>query len=681
MIPHTINNVIFLDLETYYGPGCSLTSSTVLEYIHNEKFHFICAHAISNNDGSHIATTDAQELKEWLFVHAENALIVTHNVQFDGAVLNHLGLVPHGVTWACTMSMMRVCGWARVGGASLSNLARLLQLAGHKVPAKGIEVHNMYGATKDAIIEQGDMPAYQEYCRVDTIICKAGFEAMLPLMHGDMPWQNMVHLANLSPRFDLDRSVLEAERERLVGIAKSVLDQAATALKVSPIEAGTLLRSNPKFAQVLESMGVSAPMKISEKTGKLTHALAKTDEGFIDLQNNGSDEVQALCAMRLAARSTMALSRCERFLKIHEMTGGPLPVPLNVSGAHTHRLSGGTGASTNLQNLPSGRVAGQSDNLRRSIVVRDGFSMLAADAKQIELRLTAYVADDERSMNEIRDGLDPYVATGALIYNRTYDEVIAMQKGTPEEQAEAQKIRQGGKSARLGLGFRAGVKGYSNYCNNVMKIPITDTEAERHVKVYRQMYSGVAQLWAQCDNAIRRMFYLRSASENAAPPDTDVVGWAFGGPTGDLINLGYTVIGGGRIPYVQLPTGMRLFYPALSPSTLQGARDGSYMYAQALKADGSPARGFVNFHGGILTENIIQALGAQYLSHVATKIRNNIGITPGMIVHDELVYAVPNSGLGAYTASIERAFITPPVWLTGLPLGVDIDLGLNYAFR
>ena len=37
--------------------------------------------------------------------------------------------------------------------------------------------------------------------------------------------------------------------------------------------------SNPKFAELLEGLGVKPPMKISPTTGKETFAFAKSDDG------------------------------------------------------------------------------------------------------------------------------------------------------------------------------------------------------------------------------------------------------------------------------------------------------------------------------------------------------------------------------------------------------------------
>ena len=62
------------------------------------------------------------------------------------------------------------------------------------------------------------------------------------------------------------------------------------------------LMSNPKFAALLEGLGVTPPMKISPTTGKETFAFAKSDEGFKAAERERKYE---LGAARLGTKSTL----------------------------------------------------------------------------------------------------------------------------------------------------------------------------------------------------------------------------------------------------------------------------------------------------------------------------------------------------------------------------------------
>jgi hypothetical protein len=103
---------------------------------------------------------------------------------------------------------------------------------------------------------------------------------------------------------------------------------------------GKKLASNKQFAELLEELGVPCPMKESITTGKQAPALAKTDLGFIELQEHDDPFVQELCAVRLGTKSTIEESRVERFIDIGARHKGWLPIPLKFYGAHTGSWSG-----------------------------------------------------------------------------------------------------------------------------------------------------------------------------------------------------------------------------------------------------------------------------------------------------------------------------------------------------
>ena len=142
------------------------------------------------------------------------------------------------------------------------------------------------------------------------------------------------------------------------------------------------LMSNPQFADVLTSLGVTPPTKISPTTGRETLALAKNDEEFKALAEHPNPDVQALVAARLGTKSTLEETRTERFINIAER--GKMPVPLKYYAAHTGRW-GGTD-NLNLQNLP------RQSPLKHAIRAPQGYVMIDSDSSQIEARTLAWLA-------------------------------------------------------------------------------------------------------------------------------------------------------------------------------------------------------------------------------------------------------------------------------------------------
>jgi hypothetical protein len=95
------------------------------------------------------------------------------------------------------------------------------------------------------------------------------------------------------------------------------------------------LASNKQFAEILQELGVIVPTKISPATGKETYALAKGDQGFLDLCEHEDPFIQQLCTVRLGTKSTIEESRIERFIGIGGRNKGKLPIPSEIlRGAH-----------------------------------------------------------------------------------------------------------------------------------------------------------------------------------------------------------------------------------------------------------------------------------------------------------------------------------------------------------
>ena len=79
--------------------------------------------------------------------------------------------------------------------------------------------------------------------------------------------------------------------------------------------------------------------------------------------------------------------------------------------------------SINLQNLPAGdgRVKGQSDAARRSLIAPEGSVLVSGDSKQIETRILAYIVGDMQALDDFSKGLDPYITMAASIYGIPYE--------------------------------------------------------------------------------------------------------------------------------------------------------------------------------------------------------------------------------------------------------------------
>jgi DNA polymerase I len=97
-----------------------------------------------------------------------------------------------------------------------------------------------------------------------------------------------------------------------------------------------------------------------------------------------------------------------------------LHTSFNQTVATTGRLSS---SDPNLQNIPIRRELGR--DIRRGFIPRKGWTLVAADYSQIELRLLAHLSDDPAFVNAFRAGGDIHRQTAAIIFAVPVESVSA----------------------------------------------------------------------------------------------------------------------------------------------------------------------------------------------------------------------------------------------------------------
>jgi DNA polymerase-1 len=113
---------------------------------------------------------------------------------------------------------------------------------------------------------------------------------------------------------------------------------------------------------------------------------------------------------------------------VHPVTGR-VHTSFSQTVAATGRLSS---SEPNLQNIPIRRELGR--DIRRGFIPRHGWTLLAADYSQIELRLLAHLSGDPAFVEAFRSGGDIHRQTAALIFDVPPDQV------TKEMRARAKTI-------------------------------------------------------------------------------------------------------------------------------------------------------------------------------------------------------------------------------------------------
>ncbi len=443
-------------------------------------------------------------------------------------------------------------------------------------------------------------------------------------MYPHMP-DDELRLVDITMRMFCD-PVLEIDIPRVKAELENELGAKAAALLRSGAQVDDLM-SNDKFARLLQAAGAQLPQKISPSTGKMTYAFAKSDLAFQDLMETGNDKVRALCEARLKVKSTIGETRANRFLEAGR-DGMKLPILLNFSGAHTHRWSGGN--KMNLQNLKRG------GELRRSILAPKGHVVVVADSAQIEARVLAWLSQQMDIVNAFATKQDVYKLMASVIYNVPVEDVTKDQRFI-------------GKICVLGLGYGMGPQKLQQTLkvgNMGPPVDISEDECRRIVGIYRQKNWKIKAFWKKMDQVITNMTLGIESKE------------------------GPLEVGKG---FIRLPNGMFLQYFGLH-GTAEITRDDLVMTETTYLT----RTGRTKLYGGLLTENVVQALSRIIIAEQMLKI-HDAGYRLVTMAHDEIVIVAKKKDAEKALDFMIQVMSTPPDWAPGLPLAAEGGFATNYS--
>ncbi len=606
-------DLITVDFETYYDKDFSLRKMTTEAYIRDPRFEVVGVGVKVNNDATEWASGTHEELKEYLHTFDwGTSVLLCHNTLFDGAILSWLFDV-HPRVLTDTLCIARALHGVEVGGS----LHALTQRYG--LGTKGTEVLDAIGKRR-LDFSDAELDKYGDYCINDVELTYKLFNVM-----GRGFPKNELRLIDctlrmfVEPVLELDLGLLEQHLEDTKQIKEDLIMSSGVTKKE--------LMSNPKFAELLEGLGVIPPTKTSLTTGKETFAFAKNDEQFKALENHSDSRVQALVTARLGTKSTLEESRTERFIGIAKR--GLLPVPVRYYAAHTGRWGGDD--KINIQNLPSRGVNGKK--LKNSMLAPEGYMMVDCDSSQIEARVLAWLAGQDDLVQAFTDKEDVYIKMASKIYN------------IPEE-AVTKDQRFVGKTTILGAGYGMGAVRFSDQLQS-FGTHMDVEEARRVIRIYRDANWKINTLWRDCQNMLVEMSRGNSGSL---------------GPNG-IVKYGAD----GRNGWILLPSGLKMRYDDLQYE--QGERGPEFKY--------KTRRGYTRIYGGKVTENVCQAVARCIIGDQMLAIAKRYKVA--LTVHDSVVCCVPEDELEEATRYIEECMSSTAPWAEGLPITCESDNGKSYG--
>jgi DNA polymerase len=510
-------------------------------------------------------------------------------------------------------------------GGSLKALAERYSLG-----VKGTEVIDALGKRREDFSKE-DLARYGAYCVNDADLTYKLFIRLLEegFPSSELDLIDMTLRMYTQPVLQVNDALLVTRLEEIKQEKSALLSGLKAKLNCETEEdVRKKLASNPQFAAVLAEFGVTPPTKISPTTNKETFALAKNDEGFIELTEHNDPFIQQLCAVRLGTKSTIEESRIERFISIGGRNRGRLPIPLKYYGAHTGRWSGLD--AVNLQNLPSRDKKKKA--LKNSIVAPPGQVVINCDSSQIEARVLAWLSGQDDVVNQFAKGDDVYSIFGTKIYG------TPVSKDTPVQRFVA-------KTCVLGLGYGTGAKKLQHTLKTQPPgADLPEDECKRIVDLYRNTNYKIPLLWEECDKALLHLTAWPSGAKEYS--------------IGKHNCLWVTASG------IRLPNGLYIRYPKLRKS------NDRFIY--------DSRKGPQSIWGGAMVENVVQALARIIVGEQMLKLRE-AGYRPVLTVHDAAVIVAEKSQLEHALMTITTVMSTPPKWANGLPVACEAKYGESYG--
>ena len=585
---------------------------TTEAYIRDPRFQVIGVGVKVNNGNTEWASGTHEEIKTYLQTFKwDEAMLLAHNTMFDGAITSwRFGIHPRAYT--DTLCIARALHGVEVSG-SLKALADRYELG-----VKGTEVVKALGKRREDFSSDA-LGRYGDYCINDVDLTYALFRTLTNgFPRKELKLIDLTLRMFVEPVLDLDMGLLEQHLEGTKVMKDALLESSGVNKKE--------LMSNPKLAEVLRSLGVEPPMKISPTTGKETYAFAKSDEVFKALQDNDDPRVQAVVAARLGVKSTLEETRTQRFIDISKR--GLLPVPVRYYAAHTGRWGGDD--KINLQNLPSRGPNGKT--LKRSIIAPEGYSLVEADSAQIEARVLAWLAQQNDLVSAFTNNEDVYKKMASRIY------------GVPEEEVTKDQ-RFVGKTTILGAGYGMGAVRFQEQLKN-FGFDMELDEARRVIKIYRDTNDQINRLWRDAQNILTGL----SRGDEKNPLGVDGLIWSY--PEESALRL---------------PSGLLLRYDDLKAEQTDKGYEFNY----------KTRRGRTRIYGGKVIENVCQAIARCIIGEQMLEVAKRYKVV--LTVHDSIVCCVPDAETGEAKDYIERCMREVPEWAYGLPVDCEAGIGKSYG--
>ena len=437
---------------------------------------------VGHNEGEQIPLPQALAVLRPMF-EDENTPKAAHNANYDLMVLEEVGIQVKGVDFD-TMVAAALTGRRAIG---------LKQLALDFFHVEMTPITDLIGkGRKQITMAETTVEQAADYAAADADMTWRLREHLTPHIESENQ-QAVMHeiemtLLPVIVRMQrngilIDRSVLAEMSEELGGELVSIENHAR-----NDVMAGREfnLNSNQQLAAILiDELG--APRTRKTKTGYSMDANAL--EGMLqkeDLDHRAYELVRDV--LRFRELSKLKSTYVDALPLIINPRTGRVHTSFNQVGSATGRLSS---TDPNVQNIP---VRTELGRRVRSAFVADranGWTLLAADYSQIELRILAHMSREPSLLAAFGAGEDIHDATARAMY------------GTEEVTSEQRRIA---KILNFGVIYGLGAHGVA------MQTDLTRTQGQEFIELYFGKYPGIKEYVDSMKEDARRKGYAETLS-------------------------------------------------------------------------------------------------------------------------------------------------------------------------
>lgn len=385
-----------------------------------------------------------------------DALKIAHNYKFDYTILKRAGFEISGSIFDTMIAAYLIDSSQRL---------KMDTLAKAYLDYEPIDIEQLIGKGK-AQKSMADLP-YREiadYACEDADITYRLYEIFSEKLKNDelLPIAETVEFPLIRVLAEMEMSGVKIDQEMLkVFSEKLSIDMSELQIQIFEKAEETFnLNSPQQLGHVLfEKMKLPAGKKT--KTGQYSTSEAVLSKLAVEY------EVPAM-VLDYRSLSKLQSTYAEALPKLMNVATNRIHTDFNQAVAATGRLSS---SSPNLQNIPIRTKRGRE--IRKAFIPEEGFTMLAADYSQVELRVIASISQDENMMNAFKEGQD--------IHARTAKEIFGLE--TLEEVSSDQRRK--AKEVNFGIPYGVSAYGLSS------RLGVSNKEGKAMIEQYFERFPGV----------------------------------------------------------------------------------------------------------------------------------------------------------------------------------------------